>query len=184
MRCVQCYADCIVLRHPTTGAAATASKYLNKPCMAFSFISRRSLECWWWCWWASFSSPSGYVYKTEYQTIPSSVTINKEIGHLEGITVTMVGDLLYGRTVHSLARLLTFFNVCFWCLDDSLCRSSWTTLLLTSFRCPMRSTMKSLRRESSRPSLRSSRTKSWLKLIFSMLLEFSRYVFVWKERNE
>lgn len=51
--------------------------------------------------------------KLSAQTIPSSVTINKEIGHLEGITVTMVGDLLYGRTVHSLARLLTFFNVCF-----------------------------------------------------------------------
>ena len=38
-------------------------------------------------------------------------TIYNELGHLDNIVVTMVGDLKYGRTVHSLARLLAFYNV-------------------------------------------------------------------------
>ena len=38
-------------------------------------------------------------------------TIQEERGTLDGLTVTMLGDLKYGRTVHSLARLLTLFNV-------------------------------------------------------------------------
>ena len=38
-------------------------------------------------------------------------TIQAELGRLDGLTVTMVGDLKYGRTVHSLARLLMLFNV-------------------------------------------------------------------------
>ena len=38
-------------------------------------------------------------------------TIFNELGHLDAITVTMVGDLKYGRTVHSLSYLLGFYNV-------------------------------------------------------------------------
>lgn len=38
-------------------------------------------------------------------------TIFNELGHLDDITVTMVGDLKYGRTVHSLSYLLGFYNV-------------------------------------------------------------------------
>lgn len=34
-----------------------------------------------------------------------------QLGSLDGITVTMVGDLKHGRTVHSLARLLSLFSV-------------------------------------------------------------------------
>ena len=41
----------------------------------------------------------------------SRFTIYNELGHLDNIVVTMVGDLKYGRTVHSLARLLAFYNV-------------------------------------------------------------------------
>ncbi|KAK8794842.1 hypothetical protein WA158_001822 [Blastocystis sp. Blastoise] len=89
MRCVQCYADCIVLRHPMTGAASIASKYLEKP----------------------FLNAGDGAGEHPSQALLDLVTINKEIGHIEGITVTMVGDLLYGRTVHSLARLLAFYNV-------------------------------------------------------------------------
>jgi aspartate carbamoyltransferase len=33
------------------------------------------------------------------------------MGRIDGLTITMIGDLKYGRTVHSLARLLTLFNV-------------------------------------------------------------------------
>jgi len=38
-------------------------------------------------------------------------TIREEIGTVNGLTITMVGDLKHGRTVHSLARLLTLYNV-------------------------------------------------------------------------
>jgi aspartate carbamoyltransferase len=40
-----------------------------------------------------------------------SLTIKEELGHLDGLTVTMLGDLKYGRTVHSLARLLSLYKV-------------------------------------------------------------------------
>lgn len=38
-------------------------------------------------------------------------TIREEIGTVNGMTITMVGDLKNGRTVHSLARLLTLYQV-------------------------------------------------------------------------
>jgi aspartate carbamoyltransferase catalytic subunit len=38
------------------------------------------------------------------------LTIREELGRLEGLTVTMLGDLRYGRTVHSLSRLLALYG--------------------------------------------------------------------------
>ena len=38
-------------------------------------------------------------------------TIVEELGEVDGLTVTMVGDLKYGRTVHSLSRLLSLYDV-------------------------------------------------------------------------
>ena len=38
-------------------------------------------------------------------------TIVEELGRVDGLTVTMLGDLRYGRTVHSLARLLSMYDV-------------------------------------------------------------------------
>ena len=38
-------------------------------------------------------------------------TIREEIGTVNGITITMVGDLKHGRTVHSLAKLLRLYRV-------------------------------------------------------------------------
>ena len=37
-------------------------------------------------------------------------TIRTEIGTVNNLTVTMVGDLKYGRTVHSLAKILTLYK--------------------------------------------------------------------------
>ena len=45
------------------------------------------------------------------QALLDTFTIQEELGRLQNLTVTMVGDLKYGRTVHSLARLLTLYNV-------------------------------------------------------------------------
>ena len=42
--------------------------------------------------------------------------IREEIGTVNGLTITMVGDLKHGRTVHSLARLLTMYNVSLRCV--------------------------------------------------------------------
>lgn len=45
------------------------------------------------------------------QALLDIFTIREEIGTVNGLTITMVGDLKHGRTVHSLARLLTLYNV-------------------------------------------------------------------------
>nr|CAD7402534.1 unnamed protein product [Timema cristinae] len=45
------------------------------------------------------------------QALLDVFTIREEIGTVNGLTITMVGDLKHGRTVHSLARLLTLYNV-------------------------------------------------------------------------
>jgi len=39
--------------------------------------------------------------------------IQKEMGRIEGLNLTMVGDLKYGRTVHSLSKVAALFNVKF-----------------------------------------------------------------------
>merc|ERR1719223_2491530 len=45
------------------------------------------------------------------QALLDAFTIREEIGTVNGLTITMVGDLKNGRTVHSLAKLLTMYNV-------------------------------------------------------------------------
>ena len=40
-----------------------------------------------------------------------AVTIHEELGRIDGLTITMLGDLKYGRTVHSLSRLLGLYDV-------------------------------------------------------------------------
>ena len=45
------------------------------------------------------------------QALLDTFTIREEIGTVNGLNITMVGDLKHGRTVHSLAKLLTMYNV-------------------------------------------------------------------------
>ena len=45
------------------------------------------------------------------QALLDTFTIMEELGRLDNLTVTMLGDLKYGRTVHSLARLLSQFTI-------------------------------------------------------------------------
>ena len=45
------------------------------------------------------------------QALLDLFTIFEELGPIDGLTVTMLGDLKYGRTVHSLARLLSLYDV-------------------------------------------------------------------------
>lgn len=89
IRTLEAYADVIVLRHPETGAAELAAKYARKPII----------------------NAGDGVGEHPTQALLDLFTIRKERGKIDGATVTMLGDLKYGRTVHSLARLLSLYNV-------------------------------------------------------------------------
>ncbi len=89
VRTLECYADVIVLRHPETGSAAIAAKAARKPVI----------------------NAGDGVGEHPTQALLDAFTIKEELGRFENLTVTMLGDLKYGRTVHSLARLLSLFNV-------------------------------------------------------------------------
>ena len=91
IRTLECYADVIVLRHPETGSAAIAAKVAKKPIL----------------------NAGDGVGEHPTQALLDAFTIFEElgVGEIDGKTVTMLGDLKYGRTVHSLARLLSMYNV-------------------------------------------------------------------------
>ncbi len=88
VRTLECYADVIVLRHPEVGAAALAAKSCRKPII----------------------NAGDGVGEHPTQALLDTFTISEELGRLDNLNVTMLGDLKYGRTVHSLARLLTLFS--------------------------------------------------------------------------
>lgn len=88
IRTLECYADVIVLRHPETGSAALAAKYARKPII----------------------NAGDGIGEHPTQALLDAFTIVEELGRLNNLTVTMLGDLKYGRTVHSLARLLSNFS--------------------------------------------------------------------------
>jgi aspartate carbamoyltransferase catalytic subunit len=88
VRTLECYSDVIVLRHPETGAAATAARYLRKPLI----------------------NAGDGAGEHPTQALLDLFTIREELGRLDGLTVTLLGDLKYGRTVHSLARLLRLYG--------------------------------------------------------------------------
>jgi aspartate carbamoyltransferase len=89
VRTLECYADVIVLRHPDVGASAMAAKYARKPVI----------------------NAGDGIGEHPTQALLDLFTIREELGQVDGLTVTMLGDLKYGRTVHSLARLLSQYDV-------------------------------------------------------------------------
>ena len=82
------YADLIVMRHPLEGAARYASEISKVPIVNAGDGSNQH--------------PT--------QTMLDLYTIYQTQGTLENLTITMVGDLKYGRTVHSLLEAMHFFN--------------------------------------------------------------------------
>jgi aspartate carbamoyltransferase len=89
VRTLERYADVIVLRHPEKGSVATAAQYTKKPII----------------------NAGDGIGEHPTQALLDLFTILEELGRVDGLTVTMLGDLKYGRTVHSLARLLSLFDV-------------------------------------------------------------------------
>ncbi|XP_029902795.1 multifunctional protein CAD isoform X1 [Myripristis murdjan] len=86
---MSCYADVLVLRHPTPGAVENASRHCRKPVI----------------------NAGDGVGEHPTQALLDVFTIREELGTVNGMTITMVGDLKHGRTVHSLAKLLTQYRI-------------------------------------------------------------------------
>ena len=87
MQVVGRYADIVVMRHPEQGSADKAASVCPVP-----FIN-------------AGDGPGQHPT----QALLDLFTIQKELGKIEGLTIAMVGDLRYGRTVHSLSFLLGLY---------------------------------------------------------------------------
>ncbi|MBR6995897.1 MAG: aspartate carbamoyltransferase [Ruminococcus sp.] len=82
------YADVLVIRHPVAGAAKAAS--LTSDCSVIN------------------AGDGGHLHPT--QTLTDLLTLKIEKKTLSGLTIGMCGDLLNGRTVHSLCKALSMFE--------------------------------------------------------------------------
>ena len=89
IKTLECYADVIALRHPEIGAALRASDVASKPII----------------------NAGDGTGEHPTQALLDLYTIREELGDIDGLTVTLLGDLKHGRTVHSLAQLLSHYNV-------------------------------------------------------------------------
>ncbi|MBT0159111.1 aspartate carbamoyltransferase [Candidatus Bathyarchaeota archaeon A05DMB-2] len=89
IRTVQNYADIIALRHPLEGAAKLAAEFSNVPII---------------------NAGTG-AEEHPTQALIDLYTIRKEKGKIDGLKIAVIGDLRYGRTVHSLAYALAKYNV-------------------------------------------------------------------------
>ncbi|KAF2645706.1 carbamoyl-phosphate synth [Massarina eburnea CBS 473.64] len=89
IRTLGCYADAIVLRHPREESIEISEKFSDVPIINAGNGSREH--------------PT--------QAILDIFTIREELGTVNGLNITFVGDLKYGRTVHSLCELLSHYDV-------------------------------------------------------------------------
>ena len=89
VRTVENYADVIALRHGMEGAARLAADFSNVPIINAGTGSEEH--------------PT--------QAFTDLYTVRREKGSIDGLKVALVGDLRYGRTVHSLAYALALFNI-------------------------------------------------------------------------
>ena len=85
---VSCYADIIAMRHPKEGAAFVAAKNATVPVIN--------------------AGDGGHCHPT--QTLADLLTIRREKGGFDNLTVGLCGDLKFGRTVHSLINALSRYN--------------------------------------------------------------------------
>lgn len=88
IRVVGCYADIITMRHPKEGAPFVAGQYSPVPIIN--------------------AGDGGHNHPT--QTLTDLLTIRREKGRLNKLTVGFCGDLKFGRTVHSLIKALSRYD--------------------------------------------------------------------------
>lgn len=89
IRTIENYADIIALRHPLEGSAKLAAEFSRVPIL---------------------NAGSG-ADEHPTQAFMDLYTIKKEKGKIDGLKIALVGDLRYGRTVHSLAYALSLYNI-------------------------------------------------------------------------
>ncbi len=88
VRVVSCYADIIAMRHPKEGAPLVAVRNATVPIIN--------------------AGDGGHNHPT--QTLADLLTIRREKGGFEGLTVGLCGDLKFGRTVHSLILAMSRYK--------------------------------------------------------------------------
>jgi aspartate carbamoyltransferase catalytic subunit len=89
IRTVENYADAIAMRHPMEGAARLAAEFSKIPVL---------------------NGGSG-AEEHPTQALLDMYTMIKEKGKIDGLKIALVGDLRYGRTVHSLAYALSLYKI-------------------------------------------------------------------------
>jgi len=88
IRTVACYADIVVMRHPKEGAPRVAANSTEIPVIN--------------------AGDGGHQHPT--QTLTDLLTIRRERGSFDNLTVGICGDLKFGRTVHSLIKALSRYK--------------------------------------------------------------------------
>ena len=88
IRMVDAYSDVIVIRHPQEGAARLAADFASRPVI----------------------NAGDGAGQHPTQTLLDLYTIWEGLGKLDGASIALVGDLKYGRTVHSLTTALSMFK--------------------------------------------------------------------------
>lgn len=88
VRTVSQYADVIVIRHPRIGSAKEAAEASNVPVI----------------------NAGDGAGQHPTQALLDLYSIRKEVGKLKGLSISLVGDLKYGRTVHALVELLSHYQ--------------------------------------------------------------------------
>ena len=85
---VSCYADIIAMRHPKEGAPLVATRRTGVPIIN--------------------AGDGGHCHPT--QTLADLLTIHRELGRLDNLTIGLCGDLKFGRTVHSLIAAMSRYE--------------------------------------------------------------------------
>lgn len=116
VRTIGCYADAIVIRHPESGSARTAAKYSKVPILnAGDGIGEHPTQVWriiiCVCVVCLRHMDRHYAIYRYHQAFLDVYTVREELGTVNGLTITLVGDLKNGRTVHSLVKLLALYDV-------------------------------------------------------------------------
>ena len=88
VRVIACFADIIAMRHFKEGAPLVASQYAGIPVIN--------------------AGDGGHNHPT--QTLTDLLTIHREMGRFENLTVGLCGDLKFGRTVHSLVAAMSRYT--------------------------------------------------------------------------
>lgn len=88
LRVLECFSDGIVMRHPEKGIHTKMIPYLKKPI---------------------FNAGDG-AGEHPSQALLDLYTIYRELGKIDGLNVTLLGDLKFGRTVHSLLKFFSLFK--------------------------------------------------------------------------